>query len=222
MKVYIAAPYPIRDAAIAVMRELEAAGLEVTSTWLKAPDSLNDQHARLDLADVARADVLLALNSPDWANQGTGGRHVEFGYALALQIPIVILGARTNIFHHLSDVILLENADHLAQRLEYVVRTRWLAPTTITRENAVSAVLAEFLVASAKHAPMHSPHEGHSVIEEEFDELWDEVKADRGRTQSALREAVQLAAMGLRYITDLAPLVLKDPPAAPANATARR
>lgn len=53
------------------------------------------------------------------------------------------------------------------------------------------------------HRPMASPHEGKAVIEEELDELWDEIKADRGRTELARREALQVSAMGLRYILDL-------------------
>jgi len=57
----------------------------------------------------------------------------------------------------------------------------------------------------AKHAPMHSPHEGHSVIREEFEELWEHVKADTGHTREAYREALQLAAMAVRYALDLIP-----------------
>lgn len=68
---------------------------------------------------------------------------------------------------------------------------------------ALAMVRAECLKAFNKHVPMHSPHEGHSVIEEEFDELWDHVKADTGQTPDAFKEAVQLAAMGVRYIVDL-------------------
>lgn len=100
--VYIAAPYPLREAAIAVMHRLEDAGFEVTSTWLKQEDKLEDAFARLDLADVDRADTLVALNPPEWVSVGTGGRHVEFGYALARQKPIVMVGERGNIFHYLA------------------------------------------------------------------------------------------------------------------------
>lgn len=61
----------------------------------------------------------------------------------------------------------------------------------------------ELYKAMTKHAPMNSPHEGHSVIREEFEELWDHVKADTGRTTAARKEARQVAAMGLRYVLDL-------------------
>lgn len=51
-------------------------------------------------------------------------------------------------------------------------------------------------------APMHSPHEGKAVIEEEYDELWDHVKANTGGSAAARAEAIQLAAMALRYALD--------------------
>jgi hypothetical protein len=109
--VYIAAPYPYRESAQAVMRQLEDAGFEVTSTWLKSEDKLDDAYARLDLADIERADALVALSPPGWENSGTGGRHVEFGYALARQKPIVLVGARTHIFSYLRDVKVVEDVD---------------------------------------------------------------------------------------------------------------
>jgi hypothetical protein len=68
---------------------------------------------------------------------------------------------------------------------------------------ALALVRTEVLRSMQKHAPMHSPHEGISVIKEEVDELWDHVKVDTGRTDEALKEAVQIAAMGVCYIVDL-------------------
>jgi hypothetical protein len=57
--------------------------------------------------------------------------------------------------------------------------------------------------ALGKFPPFNSPHEGKAVIEEELEELWDEIKADRGRQQDAMDEAVQIAAMAVRYVLDL-------------------
>jgi nucleoside 2-deoxyribosyltransferase len=104
LTVYIAAPYPARRYAQAVMRLLELEDIGVTSTWLTQDEDTSDATARLDLADVARADVLVALNEPEYSTMGTGGRHVEFGYALALGKPIVLVGVRTNVFHFLRDL----------------------------------------------------------------------------------------------------------------------
>lgn len=201
MKVYIAAPYPLRDKAATMMRVLELKGIEVTSRWLKAPDTMCDEHARKDLDDVAAADLLLAFNPDGWGEKGTGGRHVEFGYALALGKPILLVGERTNIFHHLSNVTQI---DELQDFIKHVQRLGAETRDEFTRERAVALAVREFMRASDKHKPMNSPHEGFAVIQEEVDELWDEVKADRGRAASALTEAVQIAAMGLRYLYDMA------------------
>ena len=57
--------------------------------------------------------------------------------------------------------------------------------------------------ACAKFGPMAGPHEGWAVIREEVDELWDDVKANRGRGPEARKEALQIAAMALRYIVDV-------------------
>lgn len=68
---------------------------------------------------------------------------------------------------------------------------------------ALALMRGEILRAMRKHAPMHSPHEGHSVIREELEELWQHVMADTGRTRAAKKEALQIAAMGLRYALDI-------------------
>jgi nucleoside 2-deoxyribosyltransferase len=117
MRAYIAAPYPERDQAIRIMRMLELQGIEVTSTWLRSPDTLSDEHARVDLADVARADVLVALNPESWNERGTGGRHVEFGYALALGKPIVLVGERSNIFHYLDIVKRIDDSEDITKQV---------------------------------------------------------------------------------------------------------
>lgn len=68
---------------------------------------------------------------------------------------------------------------------------------------ALAQVKTELLRAMTKHPPMHSAHEGHSVIREELDELWDHVKLDSGDGHEAKKEALQIAAMGLRYALDI-------------------
>jgi hypothetical protein len=54
-----------------------------------------------------------------------------------------------------------------------------------------------------KFGPMASPHEGWAVIHEEMDELWTHVKENTGRSDAARTEAIQIAAMALRYVADL-------------------
>ncbi len=71
---------------------------------------------------------------------------------------------------------------------------------------AQTDVEAELLVATSRFPPFNSAHEGFAVLKEEVDELWDEVKKNPGKNpdrKSLMRaEAVQVAAMALRFITD--------------------
>ena len=69
----------------------------------------------------------------------------------------------------------------------------------------VALVSAEVARARTLYPSFHSGHEGYAVIREELDELWDEVKASKGLMQSELAglEAVQVAAMALRFALDL-------------------
>ena len=57
--------------------------------------------------------------------------------------------------------------------------------------------------ALANFHPFNSPHEGWAVIREEMDELWEHVKGNTGCGTDAYQEALQVAAMALRYAYDL-------------------
>jgi hypothetical protein len=52
---------------------------------------------------------------------------------------------------------------------------------------------------------MNSAHEGFAVLAEEVDELWDHVKVKQGKRDvpEMVYEAVQVAAMALRFIIDV-------------------
>lgn len=87
-----------------------------------------------------------------------------------------------------------------------------MTPEQATRlENSVSVlseVKDEVARACAMYKPMASPHEAYSVLLEEVDEFWDEVKAynlRKGRdTRPRMREElIQVAAMAIRAITDV-------------------
>ena len=73
-------------------------------------------------------------------------------------------------------------------------------------QRALADVEAELRVALKRFPAMSSPHEGKAVIEEELDELWEHVKANTGRANEARQEAIQTAAMALRYVIDLCSL----------------
>lgn len=73
---------------------------------------------------------------------------------------------------------------------------------------ALEHVRDELYRAMKGHGPQRSAHEGYAVILEEADELWDEVKKktserDRGKMRT---EAMQIAAMALRFMVDVVPV----------------
>lgn len=70
-----------------------------------------------------------------------------------------------------------------------------------TVEEILEWVLEEVTSAQEKFPVMSSPHEGFSILHEEFDEMWDEIK--RNDFDGGLEEALQVAAMAVRYILDL-------------------
>jgi hypothetical protein len=62
----------------------------------------------------------------------------------------------------------------------------------------------ELARAEAKFPKFNSHHEGYAVLLEEVDELWEEIKKkkdDRDKNKMIV-EAIQIAAMALRFIKD--------------------
>lgn len=69
-------------------------------------------------------------------------------------------------------------------------------------------VMVEVVSATEAFPPMRSGHEGWAILFEEVDELWDEVRAkndgsDQDRNARMRKEAIQVAAMALRFIHDV-------------------
>jgi hypothetical protein len=63
-------------------------------------------------------------------------------------------------------------------------------------------VLKENKRAQGLFPNFRSDHEGISVIREEFEELWDDIKDKHATQDQMAMEAIQLAAMALRFLTD--------------------
>jgi len=73
-------------------------------------------------------------------------------------------------------------------------------------ENIILKLHDELEYAEKNFHPFHSTHEGYGVIKEEFDELWDEIKASKVVVKSNERmrkECIQVATMAIRFILDL-------------------
>lgn len=72
-------------------------------------------------------------------------------------------------------------------------------------EGVMAEVAEELRAATQRFASFNSSHEGCAVIREEFEELWDHVKVDAARrSRRAMRqEAIQVAAMAVRFVLDV-------------------
>lgn len=70
-------------------------------------------------------------------------------------------------------------------------------------DQLLEKVREELIKATQKHGAISSPHEGYAIIKEELEELWDEIKQDKGSHLHAYEEAIQIAAMAIRYIHDI-------------------
>lgn len=119
-KLYIAARYSRRNEMRQVASHLRLAGFTVTSTWLTEDKPLDTQlgddspmfyqeTALLDLLDVDKADTILFFAEDPKVGTPRGGRHVEFGYAIATGKRLIVVGGAENIFHYLPKVLHFSN-----------------------------------------------------------------------------------------------------------------
>ena len=112
MKIYLAARYSRLNELKYYCTELENIGYTVTSRWIKGNHQINDPNdiitqarfAKEDYEDILASDLLISFTEPPRKlNNSRGGRHVEYGIALALKKKIIIIGYRENVFHYLNE-----------------------------------------------------------------------------------------------------------------------
>jgi len=65
---------------------------------------------------------------------------------------------------------------------------------------ALAQIRAEVIRARALHPVFASPHEAFAILQEEVDELWADVKANK--LAFAIVESIQVAAMAARFIAE--------------------
>lgn len=93
-------------------------------------------------------------------------------------------------------------------------------PNRPTLGDLIQEILSELERAQERFGPFQSAHEGHAILREEFDELWDSIKAMKWDHWSMFdadyvkmrREAVQVAAMAIRFLYDVCPVNPKPQP----------
>ncbi len=93
----------------ALARALEREGIEVRWLFRRRPRAgsrrTERRHLREDLADLDKADALLAVEPPSDYRKGSGSRFVEFGLSIGRR-RVVLLGTKQTLFHDLCDRVL--------------------------------------------------------------------------------------------------------------------
>ena len=70
-------------------------------------------------------------------------------------------------------------------------------------EAMMKEVFAEYKQAKKLFGDFNNSHEGYAVILEELDELWEAIKSKDKTLDDQRKEAIQVTAMGLRFLVDL-------------------
>lgn len=130
MKVYLAARYSRHPEMQGYAKDLKDIGVEVTSRWIygshqvmlngeilgpereamfesdhESMEAQRREFAGHDWDDLMAADVVVSFTEqPRAAGNSRGGRHVEFGAALAMGKRCIVVGWRENVFHCLPEV----------------------------------------------------------------------------------------------------------------------
>lgn len=147
MKFYIATrrqenARPVRDA-------IEALGHTCTATWIdvtdygktKTPENDRDPQQRIDAAagcvhDVLTADVLISVSEPD-GEKVKGGKHAEFGMALAWGKQLIVMGDREHVFHWLPNVKVVKGLPELVAYIKEMGDVLDKSPAAIANKRAM-------------------------------------------------------------------------------------
>lgn len=133
MKIYLASRYSRREELCEYRQHLQNLGHDVQARWLNGEHQLSDsgspigtqgealvegddggtspqaralrsQFATDDWEDVNAAELVISFTEPPRSKANRGGRHVEYGIALANKARVIVVGYRENIFHWLPQV----------------------------------------------------------------------------------------------------------------------
>lgn len=91
-------------------------------------------------------------------------------------------------------------SDHMEDAIEEMHGWNNDRPRLSEADRLLTEVAAELARAEAKFTPFNSAHEGYAVILEEVEELWLDVRTKGTSLEKMRAEAVQIAAMGVRFM----------------------
>lgn len=117
MKIYLASRYSRFQEMQRYRSILESQGHFVTSRWINGDHQIDDaglsveakeaeriRFAQEDWADLMSAEYCITFTEIPRSSNSRGGRHVEFGAALAAGKLCIVVGPRENVFHCLPAV----------------------------------------------------------------------------------------------------------------------
>ena len=155
MRIYLAARYSRMEELRGYAAELVDAGHVITARWIlggngipeTAVDMESQRFALEDYRDLQAADTVISWTEPPRVEStARGGRHVEFGLALAMGKRLLVVGPRENLFHTMPNVRQFDEwgpevlkaldegewakamrgrRSNASQLIEYQVRTFW-------------------------------------------------------------------------------------------------
>lgn len=133
-QIYLADKFGHREKMRHVAELLRSDGHGITSQWIEIDDGtgtcddpnpddvVRARGAAMDLAQVQMADTLLAFSYPRSLPNIGGGRHVEFGWALAHDLRVIVVGPRgEHVFHYAEGVEHCETLDEARELLRRIV-----------------------------------------------------------------------------------------------------
>lgn len=205
LKVYIAASLGGLDEAKAVMQAVRQAGGHITYDWTeggRVTDLATDapRVSSAEIEGVRAADVLVLLIP------GGRGAHVELGAALALGLPVIVVGGHHDeiFYHHPLVVRLPPSPPDAIATAAYDVLTQWLLGYNVRNDHVW---MLEAQVLEGRLAELDGPsclvcrctqHNACGWTDGTLDictscaEYWDEEIAKAGEPTTA-EEAVRLA-----------------------------
>jgi hypothetical protein len=126
MKLYLAAAFERQAEMHGYAMRLMSAGHEVTSRWnnphlrhrglANQDDATNGDIIRWatdDISDLREADAVASFTGQG----GRGGRHVEFGLAIALEKRLLVIGPLEHVFHYLPFVTQYDSVDEFMESM---------------------------------------------------------------------------------------------------------
>lgn len=116
-RTYLAARYSRHEEMAGYAVRLRELGYDVQAEWITGAhhDTPDAECAEIDYNQVVDAEVFITFTEPPEGvpGRGRGGRHVEFGIAIASCMRVIVVGYRENVFHHLPEVEFYESVDAL-------------------------------------------------------------------------------------------------------------